>query len=723
MRDLVQKKLKAYLLYISMFSFFVLSGHLCFVYLYHDADTSALEWGTISEALIGDFPHFNPLIPSRNHNAYINKLLYRSILEYSPEKQSLEPSIMNCDTSNLLLIKCSMESSMFWSDGSEISPYDVQATLSLIKQTRSHPIIASLLDNTTMEVSSESLTFRNTARDINFLHVLLQPIIPQDVAENLNRANITGKFSEVWTIYSGRFRLVNIHQDETIGVTKLTLWRNEYYSPSDIFIDFYILHLFTNDNHFAKHTSSFNVFNDKQRLIANPIPRLRKFEYSLPQFTWVFFNTTNLSADERVTLAWLIDRDDVVKTLGESVVQEAYNPFLSDTSIDALWKVDVEVLKKWKPFYHKKELQEIALAVKNLKKVTISEEANAAPKITQAPLKFIQNSDILKYNFLTRDNILISWDVPAGTQKVFINDYELTKYSPGDSVFYYRLLEAYDSIVEGENIYRLYYEWVNGKEFQEEFYVYYYKDQEDKVREMQETFFSPEETNQDTTIEQIQELEENLLTLDMADSLLDGYLYEKDGSILWYKLVYSRDDPLMEKTALYLQDIFSSQSISLELEALSIDQITSRIRSNDLSYDILLLGINTGYFSSNIFPYFHSSQIENGYNLSNFKLLSLDILLEELKSHNIWVQKRNELEEKMLDIFQENQIMKILYTPKYTLLVDQNIQNFSFPGMIVDDALRYHFFLWTHLSEKKTIIWREKSLWWFFSYLISQLSF
>jgi hypothetical protein len=46
----------------------------------------------------------------------------------------------------------------------------------------------------------------------------------------------------------------------------------------------------------------------------------------------------------------------------------------------------------------------------------------------------------------------------------------------------------------------------------------------------------------------------------------------------------------------------------------------------------MLAGINTGYFDFNIFPYFHSSQAQLGYNFANVKKLSIDILLEELKS-------------------------------------------------------------------------------------------
>jgi hypothetical protein len=132
------------------------------------------------------------------------------------------------------------------------------------------------------------------------------------------------------------------------------------------------------------------------------------------------------------------------------------------------------------------------------------------------------------------------------------------------------------------------------------------------------------------------------------------------------------------------------------------------LRNEDLKYDIIVLGINLGYFESNIFPYFHSSQIQNGYNLANYKKLSLDILLEELKSNNLSITKREELEEKMLDIIGKESIMKVIYTPKIHLLVDKNIKNFSLPTFLPDSRHRYYPLIQSYLSEKRIIQSEEK---------------
>jgi ABC-type transport system substrate-binding protein len=197
--------------------------HLGYRYIYEGAQSEAIKGGTVSEALIGSFPHFNPLLPSSDHNDYINRLLYRSLLEYSLENSQLEKSIVSCDLEDLLSIQCTLENNIKWSDGSDLTTEDIRMTFDMIKQTKVNPILASLLESTTIETTPDTIQFSREKRDISFLQVFLQPILPSSLLQTLNTENVDGKFSEIGALYSGRFRLVNINQDETVGVTKLTL--------------------------------------------------------------------------------------------------------------------------------------------------------------------------------------------------------------------------------------------------------------------------------------------------------------------------------------------------------------------------------------------------------------------------------------------------------------------------------------------------------------------
>lgn len=752
MSDSIAKKLKKYVLYISII-FFVTSGsHLIYSYLYDGSTSEAIEGGTVSEAIIGAFPHFNPLIPSNDHNSYINGLLYRSMLQYSPSSNNLETDLVNCNLDNLLSIECTLQPNLVWSNGNKITSYDIKATLDIIRETRVNPIIASLLEDTTIEVTDDSISFRNGTKDINFLQVFLQPIIPEEVVNTLDLENIDGKFSQIWWIYSGRFILQNISQDETVWITKVTLWKNEDYFWNDIFIQFLIINLFQDEAHLLKNRNSFNIYNDKENIIGNTIPRLNSFEYSLSQFVWSFLNTESISQELRKYILSNISRESVLQTIGDNRVSAAYNPFLSDYNIDSKVSNDfsLNTYFEWKWYYSKTELLKSALALRTQQQQQISAETltrilqeqealkqqqEEASKITQEDLQYLKTPNNKKYSFVSEDNILIEWRVPEWVDSVFINDYKLTGFTAWDDVFYYRLLEEFDSISEWENSYEIYYETGKEKQLMEEFFYIYYTDEE-KLSEVEANFFttdieSSEETveweesttwenNEEITVDDTGIISDIITSLnpEQIQQLDERFYYTPDGEAFTLKLLYSQSDPLITSSANDISLQLNSKGINVDLVGVSLWDITSGIRNDSLEYDIVLLGINLGYFKSNMYPYLHSSQVVNGYNFANFKKLGLDILLEELKSNNLSATKREELEVKILEILEEENIIKVLYTPKAYLLVDKNIKNYTFPDFLPDTRHRYLPLLESYLTEKKIINKDDKGVVWFFGYLI-----
>lgn len=108
------------------------------------------------------------------------------MLQYSTSTENLESDLVSCNLENLLYIECVLESNLVWSDGSNITTDDIKATLDIIKQTKVNPILASLLDETTIETTKDSISFKNEAKDINFLDIFLQPILPKQVIEKLD---------------------------------------------------------------------------------------------------------------------------------------------------------------------------------------------------------------------------------------------------------------------------------------------------------------------------------------------------------------------------------------------------------------------------------------------------------------------------------------------------------------------------------------------------------
>jgi len=406
---------------------------LIYLYLYEGASETPVEGGTVSEALIGSFPHLNPLLTSNDYNDYINNILYRSLLHYDIDKKTFVSDLASCDTSNLLYIECYLENNIKWSDGSSITVDDIIATLNLIKKTNVNPNIASLLANTHIEKGDGKITFSNEKKDINFLSVFLQPILPKTVIDSLTSDMLQGSFSPTGGIYSGMYILSNISQDETVGITKITLEKNPSYFQNPAYIEKIIFRLFDDNAHFLKYKSTVNFFNDKDNIVGDSVPRLGSFFYSLPQFVGIFLNQDTLkdTALKKYILAH-IDRDKIVASLGAQKVKSTLNPFFSERNIDQDSQEDISGIMKDLGYYPKKELVESKKAeLAAPKQKAISQEATPAKeKIVQSDLHVISSPTNKKYNFVSEDNILLKGNVPKGVEAVYVNDYKLQGFTP-----------------------------------------------------------------------------------------------------------------------------------------------------------------------------------------------------------------------------------------------------------------------------------------------------
>ena len=738
MSDLVISKLKKYLFLISLVLLLVIGAHMIFVYLYEDAKEVPVKGWVVSEWIIWEFPHLNPLILSTDHNKYINRLLYRSLLSYDIEEWKTSNDLASCDTSNLLYVECYLENNITWSNGEPITTQDIISTFNLFKKSEVNPVMSSLLAETKIEEKDGTIIFNNEKKDISFLNVFFQPILPANVINNLTTDEMKSSFSPLDSIYSGRYVIGSVDQDETVGITKISLERNTNYFQNNMFIDTLILKLFKDENHFLKHKNSVNIFNDKQNILWQSIPRLESFEYILPQFVSVFLNSETMESETmRKYILRNINRWELIASLWIDTVQEIKNPFLTETKIDTI-KTSELSFTLWKLWYKSK--QELVTAaqerqkekqkqVAEEQKQTISAEANLVPikkEIEQESLSIITNPTNDKYNFISEDNVLLKWQVEdADVTAIYINDYQLSWFSQWDDVFYYRLIKWYDSIVEGKNEYKIYFEKDWEKELVEEIVYFYYTDGErladEKAKFFWEAAIASNNSSTPNTINSgtwsIADNEE----LKKLESLDQRFYYKDDLTPYSLNLLFINSDKNISDSVNFIKESVENAGVKINIIESSVASLTNDLRKESAPYDMVVIWVNLGYFDFNMFPYLHSSQAESGYNFSNIKNLSLDILLEEMKGNNLSNTKILELEEKIIEILQEEQIVKTLYSPKLKLLVDKNIENYSLASYMPDDIYRLNPLINSYISKKKTIDKENKSSPDFIKFLFTSL--
>lgn len=732
-------KLKKYLFLISII-FFVLSlSHLIYYFLYDDAELVPIKWWTVSEWIVWSFPSLNPLKPLSWNNEYLVRLLYRSLLQYDNDEKKIVSDLASCDISNLLQIECYLKDNIYWSDWKAITVEDVVETYNLLKTTWVNKVASSLLEETKIEKNGNSIIFKNTKKDINFLNIFFQPILSKSVIDSIWTNIIFWNFPTNWLVYSWEFEISNISSDMTIWITKIFLTKNAYNEKGNI--SKLIIKVFSSANSLLQNKWTINIFNDNDNLIWDSIPRLQSYKYTLSQYVSVFLNKENIEdIDLRNTILNKINSNNLIKILWENY-SKVINPYITEYSIDKeLWNRSYDNIMANMGYKKKPKLLETYLP-KQINSYSSEVQIEKKEKEInlewidinigqfQSDSKYIISPEYVDiYNFITKDDILLTWVANSNVTEVYINDYKLSNYEAWDKNFYYRLKKSYNSISEWENNYKIYFVENWKKVLKEEIHFLFYNDKQELEKEEKKYIENlyieqkkKEIEQEKTKVDSFKKIEVDNEKIKEISELDDNYYYNNNLEKYSLDLYYIATEKNLEDTAIFIKNSLVEIWINIELFPISLSDI-SKIINDKEKYDMLLTWVNLWYFNYNIFPYFHSSQVKNWYNFSQIKKTSLDILLEELKSETLWEEELEKIENKILDILKKEQVVKTLYTPKINLLIDKNIKNVNIEDKLSNKSLRKVLFNDIYIKEQKNINFENKWIIDFFNYLIGKIN-
>lgn len=739
-------KLKKYLFLISVIFLVSSLVHLIYIFLYNDSQFIAIKWGSISEWLIWEFPSLNPLKPLSGNNKYLVNILYRSLLKYDVNENKIVSDITSCDISNLLYIECYLEDNIKWNNWESITSEDIISTYKILQNTDINPIIASLLADTEITSKDNIITFKNSKSDVNFLNIFFQPIVPKKIIDELWEENLNWNFSTLNWIYSWKYSIATVSNDLALWIVKFILEKNNNYYNNPVLIDKFIIKLFSDTSSFLKNKNSINIFNDKDNIIWDSIPRFDTKKYTLPQYVWLFLNMGSIdNVDLRTFILDQINQQNLVKILWENNYEIVNNPYFTENKLinNANNKNFEYIISK---LWYKKKSELIKIAMQDSQKYSntntgaiketeaIKTEVNTEVKELSID-NFQKDSEYIvspgyidKYNFVTKDDILLKWVAPKNTSEVYVNDYKLQNFAKNDEYFYYRLKESINNIIPWENNYKIYFTINWEKKLYEEL-TFIYNSNPDKLNEGKNNLIKKlEQANKKPEIIDTKLIEENgkkletvNLLLDKLNLLDDKSFYNKDLEKFSLNLVYIDWDKEINQTSLYIEKTLKEIWIEVNSKPIMLSQLQDYIWS-DKKYDMIISWINTWYFPFNLFAYLHSSQVKKWYNFSNIRKTSLDILLEELQWNILSDEKIKENEEKVLDILQKEQIFKTLYTPKINLLIDKNINNINFPNHIPENSLRIDILDKAYINEKRIINFENKTIINFFKFIIKKIN-
>ncbi|MDD2871798.1 MAG: ABC transporter substrate-binding protein, partial [Candidatus Gracilibacteria bacterium] len=455
-----------------------------------------IQGGTVSEGLIGNLPSLNPLKPLSGNNQYIVGLLYRSLLKFDLKENKIVGDLATCDINNMLNVECYLKDNIFWSNGEAITADDVIATYDILKTSGVNKILSSLLEETTIEKRDNVIVFKNTKKDINFLNVFLQPILPKETIDSLSEDIINGNFPTEGQIYSGEFQISNITSDLTLGITKIEFDVNKYLYNGNI--SKLIINMFPNTNSMLQNKETINIFNDDDNIIGDSIPRLENHKYTLPQYVSLFINENKVkNINLRNNVLEKINTQNLVKLLGEDKYKVVNNPYLTETVIsekitdknfekimsDMGYVKKSKIIEKYLPIIT--NTTNTGTKVEEKKTEVVEKKVETPIKVDpkdmtidkfQVDSKYItEPAYVDKYNFITKDDVLLQGNAGSDIEEVYVNDYKLVSFKKGNPKFYYRLKESMGTIKGGVNTYKIYFVVGGKKELKEELTFVFYR--------------------------------------------------------------------------------------------------------------------------------------------------------------------------------------------------------------------------------------------------------
>ncbi len=139
------------------------------------------------------------------------------------------------------------------------------------------------------------------------------------------------------------------------------------------------------------------------------------------------------------------------------------------------------------------------------------------------------------------------------------------------------------------------------------------------------------------------------------------------------------------------------------------------------NYDLMLTWINHWLFYYNIAPFFHSWQAKSWFNFSKIKNVSLDVLLEKLKSSTLSEEKLSSIEKESLSVLKEESVVKTFYSPYSVFYVDKNLKNINTVWMLPYSYYTYKIVENSYIKEDFVVDFTKKSFKWLMSWLLSKI--
>lgn len=648
--------------------------------------------GIYTEGVIGRPQFLNPVLLTGNPvDEDISRLIFSGLSKFNPHTGDIEDDLATSEISkDNLTYTFTLVPDAYWHDGTPVTADDVMYTYQDVIQNENFPgaSLRALVDDVDIrKVDERTVTFRLKEPYSFFLANVTVGLLPKHILEFVPVDNMKLTDFNQNPIGTGPYRFSSWSTAQ--DTHEVTLSRNENYYATLPKIQTFIFRSFLDRESLLLSENTLRGF----RYFGEGAPgdyfgvsnRYRFYEYSLPQYSAVFQNTeSEILSNKKVRFALLLATD-------KEAIRDAVSPaVVVDTPVlESKDDLDIEYsLERSMGAFFDTEWNIPSKAKKAEEEAAEEDDSSGGPeldKLLTAPYK---------YELKAAEDTWMTVSLDGGSKTSFLfSTGQERNYTVQNSLTFSTIGNAagLTGTVNGVRLKSFGKSGVvvrgltlspdNLDQYVDESSVPAVPvDAETEV--VDDADVDPvvdEETDTETEAEaetEEESAEESPIPEEVKPSdELDKVRINDEGKRLIIRLVTAQEQPEFLKVAEMLQEQWLEAGAKIVIETYPLLELQDKIRERD--YDILLFGQNLGY-NLDAFPFWHSSQAENGLNLSSYRSLEADNLLVEIRK-TFDERTKQELLDKLKRVIAEDTPAVFLYNPLHTYVVQNNVKNIELP--------------------------------------------
>ncbi len=308
------------------------------------------EGRVYTEGLVGEITHLNPVFTEFSEaDADISSLLFSGLVKYNSVTGEFDEDMATHTLSDdQLTYTFTLKNKLFWHDGEEVSADDIFFTFATVIQSPdfSNPILKSNFDGVKIEqVDSRTVTFTLNSQNSFFFSALTVGLLPEHVLSGVTVSELdVHPFNQI-PVGTGPYQVAEsyeLHDDGSASVV-LSIFPQYYGEVPNI--DKIRFVAYATSTALAENRSVWNgAARIRQSLLEEmDLTNLITYQYELPQYTALFFNTDSAflqKKKERLGISKAIDKDEILDAIDYKVRIDT--PLLELSQTEWLYEANIE---------------------------------------------------------------------------------------------------------------------------------------------------------------------------------------------------------------------------------------------------------------------------------------------------------------------------------------------------------------------------------------------